>query len=411
MPDRINIDGIEALITQSNYGQGGQGFVHLGVWSDDADIKLIAKYMPALGDAWDRTTALCDFNLSGISPGFAAPLACEMGSNGELVHLAPFADGVDIENDIPRNLPQNLEIALELCCLIAMLEDHDLAHGDIAPSNVLIAPDGTVSLIDFDGFVSRDPAVPAPATIGQRPMLAPELRAGTGVSPSIESDRFALGVYLSWFLSGRYPTDGLSEIPAEIDQYMMQGDWPERHRSPEPDEVPIEALGAELTALFDLAFSLDPMARPSAETWRVALTSALNNCWIHDCGQAFVGDEKTTACPWCQQPVKIAATEAQLKITINDTGQRFGVVLTDRKPIVLGRSTLPGLPGTVSSRQLEITPFGDRLLLRHVGRHDTLIKFKGDWYRLDQHWVKCDVLRSNKVEFLLAGSAISLALE
>lgn len=170
-------------------------------------------------------------------------------------------------------------------------------------------------------------------------------------------------------------------------RFCVRGGWPEHLRPLDPDEAPIDVLGDELIALFDRAFSLNPADRPNYDEWRRALMRALHNCWIHDCGAAFVADATTTACPECGVSIRIPNGKKELKIQLLPTGARFGVVIKDQNPIILGRSTMTGLPPTVSGRHLEILPFKGKLFLRHVGTNPTLIQQGGQWYQLQEIWI------------------------
>jgi serine/threonine protein kinase len=291
--------------------------------------------------------------------------------------------------------------------LLQILEENGLSHGDIAPSNLLIAPDGSVHLIDFDGFLAFDPDVPAPDTIGQRPMLAPEQRNGTQPTPTRESGYFQTAMMISMIAFGHYPTDGMPSEPNAVDQVICQGRWPEHDRPVCPDDLPIEALGSELVGLFDRAFSLNLADRPGPDEWRRALTRALQNCWIHDCGEAFVADINTAACPGCGATITIPKATRELKIQLLPNGPRFGVELKDRSPVVLGRSTMPGLSPTVSNRHLEILPFGEKFLLRHVGSNPTLIEQNGQWYQLNEIWLDQANLKG-AVQLQLADQRLAL---
>lgn len=407
MTKRIDVSGVPVVVDGTPLGRGGQGEVHLAHLKDAPDEKLVLKKLRSSSSALARTQYLCQRNLASVSPAFAAPIVCEDKGKGEILQLMPFAEGVDIEDDVPRSLPQNLEICLEFVSLIQLLEENGIFHGDIAPSNIRIAPDGRVSIIDFDGFLTNDPGVPPPDTIGQRPMLAPEQRNKTCERPTRESGLFALGVFLSMVPTGHYPTEGLAEEPADVDHFMSQGHWPEHDRIPAPEDLPIAALGQELIDLFDRAFSLDPMARPGPDEWRRALIRALQNCWVHDCGQAFVVDVATKTCPGCGAAVTIPRAKGQLKIQLLPNGPRYGVELKDRIPIILGRNTMPGLSHAVSGRHLEILPFQGKLLVRHVGRHPTLIQQNGQWYRLQEVWLDQATL-SAPVELRLADQHLTL---
>lgn len=411
MTDYMNIDGIEVEITQKDFGSGNQGKVHLGVLATDPNVPVIVKEMPTLGDAWERTQALCDLHLAGLSSAFAAPIVAETDGGGQVLHISPFALGVSWEDDVDRDFPQCLEMALQFVSLLALLEEHGISHGDIDINNFRIAPDGSISFLDWDGFVSTDSAIPPPNTIGHWRMLAPELRNSTGITPNRETDRFAMAGILTMFLMGYFATDGLTCDPAEVDDYMTRGYWPVKDRQMAFDELPIAVLGQELIDLFDLAFSVDPTVRPSPDTWRLALTRALHNCWIDDCGQAFVAEPGTMECPGCGKSITVPSSKAVLKIQITESGAHYSVEMIDRQPIILGRATISNMPGAVSGKHLQITPHADRLLLRHVGRHDTLIEYQGSWYRLDQHWVRQSDLINQQLALKLAGVEVTLKVE
>ena len=407
MTQRINIAGIRARVIDPHLGAGGQGRAMLVELEDWPGIKMAAKEMVLSQHTEQRLRWLCQKNLAGLSPAFAAPIICETTGDGKILHLAPLAEGVPQDEDKARALPHNLQICLEFVCLLQILEENGLSHGDIAPSNLLIAPDGSVHLIDFDGFLAFDPDVPAPDTIGQRPMLAPEQRNGTQQAPTRESGYFQAAMMMSLILTGRYPTDGMPSEPNAVDQLICQGGWPEHDRPVCPDDLPIEALGSELVALFDRAFSLNPADRPGPDEWRRALTRALHNCWIHDCGEAFVAEANTAACPGCGATITIPKATLELKIQLLPNGPRFGVELKDRTPVVLGRSTMPSLPPTVSNRHLEILPFGNKLLLRHVGSNPTLIEQNGQWYQLNEIWLDQANLKG-AVQLQLADQRLAL---
>ena len=410
MTQKINLAGLELQVLDPNLGAGGQGKAQLVAPASDPATKLVLKELPIGPDTEARVRWLCDQNFTALTPAIAAPIVSELTGHGTILHLASLAPGDAQDEAAPRALPHNLQICLEFVCLIQRLEEAGIVHGDIAPSNIFIADDGAVSLIDFDGFLALDPSVPPPDTIGQRPMLAPEQRNGSAQRPTVESGYFQMAMLMSMILTGHYPTEGLPSEPAAVDQLLSQGHWPEHDRTPDPDDLPINALGSELVTLFDQAFSLDPSARPNPDTWRRALTRALHNCWVHDCGQAFVAAATTTQCPGCGAAVKIPNATKELKIQILPNGPRYGVEIKNRTPIILGRATMPGLPPTVSGRHLEILPYQGRLLLRHVGSNPTLIQQNSRWYRISELWLD-RVGQSDMIQLMLAESEITLTIE
>ncbi|MDA9009096.1 hypothetical protein N9K16_03950 [Alphaproteobacteria bacterium] len=194
---------------------------------------------------------------------------------------------------------------------------------------------------------------------------------------------------------------------------MSSGTWLERSKQPGPDELPLAALGQTLLNLMDRAFLLEPDQRPSAEDWRRAFQSALSVTFIHDCGQAFVLNSSTTACPVCGDqlsiPKQVQPTSPkmnQIVLRMPATGQSYKLKLQDSKSLVLGRSNLPGASQTTSGNHLEITPYNDQLLLRHTGRNPTLIQRNGQWYRLEEYWLDLPKLRRSPLQLRLAETEI-----
>ena len=371
--------------TSQPLGQGAQGIAEKV--TGHGGESLVLKRLPHSSTAQARIDALVGLDLHSQNPFLAAPTHWSRNSNGEIEHIAPFAEGASLQDDTPRPLPELLEIALHATCQWQVLEDAGLAHGDIAPSNLLISPEGASHWIDFDGMRFPDPDIPAPETIGHRSMLAPELRNGVS-SPDMLSDSFAMAVYLNWLLLSRHPVTGLADTPAETDQLMSASIWPERRRMIGADETPIEVLGSDLMTLFDRGFSAHREQRPNAQEWRIALTQALGNTWIHDCGGAFVGEKDAVlCCPYCQasgiKPARNFVAESVLNIDFVDLGIKTTLPLKAGQACILGRQTLSSLPRTVSGQHLRVLWSGNQLILDHIGRNPTLIEHHGDWCILE----------------------------
>jgi len=387
MPKSQDIDGIIVNTVNPMLGQGGQGYAEQVALASDPSIGLVLKHLPTDKKIKRRIKHLVDQNLSLLSPFLAAPMAAKLEGTKELLHLAPFAIGHDLLSD-NRTLPENYEIAYLLMCLFTILEENGIAHGDIAPSNIIISAKGDVYLIDFDNYASIDPNVPPPTMAGQHMMMAPEIRTGDGnIVPTIESDRFAYGVILNILLLRRHPA-GNAQVPADVDTALSSGYWPEKYYKQEADDVPLASLGEKLATLFDAAFSLNPDQRRSADDWRRALGEALHHMVIHDCGESFVHENNQQTCPWCGASIagQLQPHISSIKLTIPLLSARYSIQLQDRHAVILGRQNLGGHP-TVSSKHLEITPMGDRLFLRHLGRHPTRILKHGKWYRLESDWL------------------------
>ncbi len=410
MPKTYDIDGIILNVINPHLGTGGQGRAEQVALTNDPKVGLVVKYLPITQVAQDRTKFLVDKALPTLSPFLAAPIAVNLDGNDEIVHLAPFAPGHDLLSDA-RTFPENMELAFHLACLMTILEEQGIAHGDIAPSNIIITNKGEVYLIDFDNFASTHPNAPAPTMGGWGMMMAPELRGSSGHTPDIESDRFAAGIIYNILIMRRHPADA-ARVPSDMKMILTSGIWPERTMSCGPDDVPIEALGDSLPALFDAAFSLDPNQRPSADKWRRAFGQALHDIVIHDCGNAFVITSSHKHCPWCQVSIEgdVLPRISQLKVTIPTLGTRYGLTLHDGQPIILGRGNLGGQKPSVSGRHLEITPIGQRVFLRHIGRNPTRMLKGGQWHNLHETWVSLDDMALAPIALKLADLHIDISV-
>lgn len=410
MPRTYYVDGIILNVINPQLGAGGQGRVEQVALANDPSTGLVLKRIKSTPEVKARTKALVDLALPSLSPFFAAPLAVDFRNKNEILHLAPFVSGDDLLSD-NRTFPEHMEQALIFSMLTSILEEHGIAHGDLAPSNVMIGVDGAVYLIDFDNFASGNGYVPKPTMAGQHMMLAPEIRKNKNHAPDIHSDRFSFAIIYSLLLLRRHPADGAT-IPAEVDRVLSKGSFPHKSGTHEESEVPLAALGEELPKLLDDAFSLNPKHRPSADQWRRALTRALNALIVHDCGNAFVKHPRSSKCPWCSGNTRAVLTTSirALKITVKQTGAKFSFDLRDGAVKTIGRSNIGETSYAVSGRHLEITPRGTLLQFRHVGQNPTRMLKDGKWYNLRETLVPLDDILKAPITLKLADISIDIGV-
>jgi len=409
MPKTYDIDGVIVDVVNPMLGEGGLGRVEQVALSADKQLGLVVKHLELTSENKERVKALVGLKLPLLSPYLAAPIASKCKGD-EILHLAPLAIGHDLLSD-NRKFPENMELAFHLACLLTILEEQGIPHGDLAPSNLMITEHGEVYLIDFDNFTSTSPDVPKPSMAGQHMMLAPELRGNNPSTPDQYSDRFSLGVTMNLLLLRRHPA-GDAKVPADVARALSSGLWPERQRIAEQGDVPIEALGAKLAQVFDEAFVLQPDKRPSPDAWRRTLGDVLQNLALHDCGGVFVLDKGQTSCPWCQASIgPLPQPDIQaLKLTLPGAKRKYRVPLVGGKTLVLGRANLGGATAAVSNKHLELTPMGKRVFLRHIGRHQTQILKDGQWYQLKSVWLELDDIALAPVPLRLADLHIDIGV-
>ena len=71
------------------------------------------------------------------------------------VLLMDWIDGETMETYIAENYQDNYAMAMlcyRFCKMVAWLRSQPFAHGDIKPDNIMIRPDGNLTLVDYDGM-------------------------------------------------------------------------------------------------------------------------------------------------------------------------------------------------------------------------------------------------------------------
>ena len=71
------------------------------------------------------------------------------------VLLMDWIDGETMESYIAANYQDNYAMAMlcyRFCKMAAWLRSHPFAHGDIKPDNIMVRPEGSLTLVDYDGM-------------------------------------------------------------------------------------------------------------------------------------------------------------------------------------------------------------------------------------------------------------------
>ena len=93
------------------------------------------------------------------------------------VLLMDWIDGETMENYIAENYQYNYAMAMlcyRFCKMAAWLRSQPFAHGDIKPDNIMVRPDGNLTLVDYDGmFVPAMKGQKSP-TIGTKDFSHPQ---------------------------------------------------------------------------------------------------------------------------------------------------------------------------------------------------------------------------------------------
>lgn len=176
-------------------------------------------------------------------------MAMELAEGGDLRRLLRERGGAGLPLDQALAIGEQIARALDHAHALGIV------HGDVKPSNILLAVDGSrAKLADF-GLATRLGGPPASATPAGTPLyMAPELWAGNAPTPL--TDLYALGATLLEAASGEVPFNG--------------GDLEDKHRRLAPQRPP--GLDEGLWDAIARCLRKDPKQRyPTAAAFAEAL--------------------------------------------------------------------------------------------------------------------------------------------
>jgi serine/threonine protein kinase len=211
------------------------------------------------------------------------------------VLLMDWIDGETMENYIAENYQDNYAMAMlcyRFCKMAAWLRSQPFAHGDIKPDNIMVRPDGNLTLVDYDGmFVPAMKGQKSP-TIGTKDFSHP-LRTVDDFDETI--DDFALA-------SIALSLKAISLKPSLLDEYGAADRLlfsAEDYRDLSKSKVVVslsELLGDTdlrlLYSLFNIAFVKKNLSFVSFRMFNIALP---DNCWqeknrFDDLKQVFIDE-------------------------------------------------------------------------------------------------------------------------
>ncbi|WP_323177873.1 serine/threonine-protein kinase [Streptomyces sp. NBC_00083] len=185
----------------------------------------------------------------------------DAGSDGDDLYLVmQHVAGSDLADHLaehgPYPWPWAVAVAAQLCAVLSAVHAVPIVHRDLKPRNVMVKPDGTLTVLDLgvasvlDSDTTRLTHTGSP--IGSPAYMAPEQAMGGAVGPY--TDLYALGVLLHELLSGDVPFAG-STVLGVLHRHLYEAPVAVRGLRPEVPE-PLEALVLRLLAK-------DPQGRPS----------------------------------------------------------------------------------------------------------------------------------------------------
>ncbi|GGS11843.1 MULTISPECIES: serine/threonine-protein kinase [Streptomyces] len=251
-------------------GQGGMGQVWTA-YDRRLDRRVAVKLLrpdrvagPTGSDAADelrrRFVRECRVTAQVDHPGLVT--VHDAGSDGDDLYLVmQYVEGADLADHLaeqdPYPWPWAVAVAAQLCAVLCAVHAVPIVHRDLKPRNVMVRPDGTVTVLDLgvasvlDTDTTRLTHTGSP--IGSPAYMAPEQAMGGAVGPY--TDLYALGVLLHELLSGDVPFAGSTALGV-LHRHLYEAPVPVRQKRPEVP-VALEALVLRLLAK-------DPQDRPAS---------------------------------------------------------------------------------------------------------------------------------------------------
>lgn len=163
----------------------------------------------------------------------------DAGSDGEELYLVmQYVEGADLADHLAEHDPYPwqwaVSVAAQLCSVLGAVHAVPIVHRDLKPRNVMVKPDGTVTVLDLgvasvlDTDTTRLTHTGSP--IGSPAYMAPEQAMGGAVGPY--TDLYALGVLLHELLSGNVPFAG-STVLGVLHRHLYEAPVPVRRLRPE----------------------------------------------------------------------------------------------------------------------------------------------------------------------------------
>ncbi|MEZ0069023.1 tRNA A-37 threonylcarbamoyl transferase component Bud32/tetratricopeptide (TPR) repeat protein [Streptacidiphilus sp. MAP12-20] len=184
----------------------------------------------------------------------------DAGTDGDDLYLVmQYVEGADLADHLaehdPYPWPWAVAVVAQLCAILGAVHAVPVVHRDLKPRNVIVRPDGAVTVLDLGiaTVLGADTTrlTRTGAAVGSPAYMAPEQAMGGAVGP--RTDLYALGVVLHELLSGSVPFTAPTDVGV-LHQHLYEQPQPLRRLRPEVPQ-PLESLVLRLLAK-------DQQARP-----------------------------------------------------------------------------------------------------------------------------------------------------
>jgi serine/threonine protein kinase len=235
-------------------GSGGMGRVFLGMSAVGRPVAVKIIHAALAADPEFRTRFSVEVAAARKVSGLFTALVVDADVDAPVPWLATaYVAGPSLAEAVkdrgPLSATSLLSLAAGLAKGLSAIHATGVVHGDLKPSNVLLALDGP-RVIDFGISQAAEMTQPARGglVVGTPSFMSPEQAAGRDVGPL--SDVFSLGAVLAFAATGRKPFGAGS--PAAVLERVVRG-------SPNLDGAP-----PEVRPLIEWCLAKDPAHRPIA---------------------------------------------------------------------------------------------------------------------------------------------------
>ncbi len=184
--------------------EGGQGRVYLG-YDSRLQRKVAIKIYILPPDRGGRRSLLREARMvSAITHPRVVQVHDVITSSGHLALVMEYVPGTDLEQFLQVAKPSIasvLSVSADLAGALAAARQQRIVHGDLKPSNVLIAPSGRAKLSDFG--IARAQNAEQQGAAFSHAAVSPEQLLGEKLDN--RSDLFSLGCLIYRMIAGHHP--------------------------------------------------------------------------------------------------------------------------------------------------------------------------------------------------------------
>ena len=245
-------------------GAGGMGRVFLGMSAAGRPVAVKIVHAELAADPEFRARFSTEVAAARKVSGLFTALVVDADVDAPVPWLATaYVAGPSLSEAVrnrgPLTAASLLALAAGLAKSLTAIHAAGVVHGDLKPSNVLLAPDGP-RVIDFGISQAAEAAPQARAglVVGTPSFMSPEQAVGQEVGPL--SDVFSLGAVLAFAATGRKPFG--AGPPATVLERVVR----------EPADL--RDAPAEVRPLIERCLAKDPGRRPTAAEMLAEVTAA-----------------------------------------------------------------------------------------------------------------------------------------